>query len=338
MNGTYIAEVRQGDTAALEQVDALLAREGIRRDPHLEYTCAMYDENGAMIATGSCFAGTLRCFSVSAAHQGEGLLNRIATHLIEYEASRGRYHLFLYTKPSAAGFLESLGFHEICRVPGRLVFMENRRNGFSKYLEALAQTRRDGRSAAIVMNANPFTLGHQYLAEKAAAACDTLHLFVVSEDLSLFPFAVRRRLVEQGCAHLPNVVLHDCGPYLISAATFPSYFLNGAEETAETQARLDTVIFTRIAQVLGITERWAGEEPSSPVTAIYNRVMTELLPGAGIRCEVIPRLEAGGKPVSASAVRDCLQKGDLHTLKTLVPETTYAWLTGPETVCTICTK
>ena len=41
--------------------------------------------------------------------------------------------------------------------------------------------------AAIVMNANPFTLGHQYLVEKAAAENDLVHLFMVSEDASLFP-------------------------------------------------------------------------------------------------------------------------------------------------------
>lgn len=31
--------------------------------------------------------------------------------------------------------------------------------------------------------------------------------------------------MEAGVAHLPNVVLHDSGPYIISNATFPSYFL-----------------------------------------------------------------------------------------------------------------
>ena len=45
------------------------------------------------------------------------------------------------------------------------------------------------------MNANPFTLGHLYLIEKAAAQSDLLHIFIVSEDVSLVPFQVRRRLV-----------------------------------------------------------------------------------------------------------------------------------------------
>lgn len=100
-----------------------------------------------------------------------------------------------------------------------------RRDGFGSYLRELEKTKTGGRSAALVMNANPFTLGHQYLVETAAAACDTLHLFVVSEDASLVPFAVRKKLVAEGVKHLPNVILHDSGPYIISNATFPSYFL-----------------------------------------------------------------------------------------------------------------
>ena len=329
MSEPWIAQVRAEDRRAMAMVDALLAQEGIRRDPHLDYTCAMFDGDGRVLATGSCFGATLRCFAVDSAHRGEGLLNQILTHLVNHQAAQGRYHLFLYTKPEAAGFFGDLGFHEIARVPDALVFMENRRNGFPAYLRALAQTRRDGLSAAVVMNADPFTLGHQFLAEQAAAHCDTLHLFLVSEDLSAVPFADRKRLAELGTAHIPNVVLHDCGPYLISAATFPSYFLKEETELTQCQAALDTEVFRQIAGVLNITERWVGEEPDSAVTALYNRVMADALPKAGIRCVVLPRKEANGVPISAGAVRACLRRGDVQTLKTLVPQTTLDDLTGP---------
>ena len=220
-----ISQVYPTDRRTLAQVDALLEQEGIRRDGNLDYICAMFDEEGDVIGTGSCFGNTLRCFAVSSAHQGEGLLNQIVTHLIEVQCARGNLHLFLYTKVKSAKFFGDLGFYEIARVEDTLVFMENRRDGFSSYLRRLEKTKTEGRSAALVMNANPFTLGHQYLVEKAAAACDTLHLFVVSEDASLVPFAVRKRLVAEGVKHLPNVILHDSGPYIISNATFPSYFL-----------------------------------------------------------------------------------------------------------------
>lgn len=324
-----IAPVRHGDVQMMAQVDALLRAEGIRRDANLDYTCAVCDAGGQVIATGSCFGNTLRCFAVSRAHQGEGLLNTVVTHLIEYECARGHVRLFLYTKAESAKFFADLGFYEIARVDGTLVFMENRRDGFAAYLRRLAAARRPGQSAAIVMNANPFTLGHQYLVETAAAACDTLHLFIVSEDASLVPFAVRRQLVQAGTAHLPNVICHDSGPYMISNATFPSYFLRDEAAVIDGHARLDIAVFTQIAAALGITARYVGEEPTSTVTAAYNRVMCAELPKAGIDCIVISRREAAGTPISASTVRRCLQRGDWAALRTLVPQTTYDYFTSP---------
>ena len=330
MSEPYIEQVDPRDARGMAMVDELLEREGIRRDRNLDYTCAMYDENGRAIATGSCFGSTLRCFAVSSAHQGEGLLNRVVTHLIEWQAARGQFHLFLYTKADSARFFADLGFHEIARVPGKLVFMENRRNGFPGYLKGLEKDRRDGVSAAVVMNANPFTLGHQYLAEQAAASCDTLHLFVVSEDLSFFPFSARRKLVELGTAHLTNVVLHDCGPYIISSATFPSYFLSDEADAMAGQARLDVEVFKRIASVLNVTARWAGEEPTSRVTGLYNRIMAEELPRAGIRFVELPRAQAQGAAISASTVRVCLKNGDFKALEKMVPPATLSYLTSAE--------
>ncbi len=327
--GEYVLTQVQ-DKATLAQVDALLQQEGITRDGNLDYIAAMLDEEGNVIATGSCFGQTLRCFAVSTEHQGEGLLNQIISHLMEYQLSRGNSHLFLYTKVKTAKFFESLGFYEIARVEGTLVFMENRRSGFSGYLKNLEKTARPGLSAAIVMNANPFTLGHQYLVETAAAQCDTLHLFVLSEDASLVPFSVRKELVRLGTEHLKNVVLHDSGPYMISNATFPSYFLKDAAAVIQGHAKLDLAVFARIAQALGVTVRYVGEEPNSQVTGIYNSIMEQSLPKYGITCRVIPRKASEGKAISASTVRKALQAGDWETLKTLVPQTTLDYFTSPQ--------
>lgn len=327
--GEYVLTQVQ-DKATLAQVDALLQQEGITRDGNLDYIAAMLDEEGNVIATGSCFGQTLRCFAVSTEHQGEGLLNQIISHLMEYQLSRGNSHLFLYTKVKTAKFFESLGFYEIARVEGTLVFMENRRSGFPGYLKNLEKTARPGLSAAIVMNANPFTLGHQYLVETAAAQCDTLHLFVLSEDASLVPFSVRKELVRLGTEHLKNVVLHDSGPYMISNATFPSYFLKDAAAVIQGHAKLDLAVFARIAQALGVTVRYVGEEPSSQVTGIYNSIMEQSLPEYGITCRVIPRKASEGKAISASTVRKALQAGDWETLKTLVPRTTLDYFTSPQ--------
>ena len=330
MSEYFLSQIFPSDKYSLAQIDALLQREGITRDAHLDYICALRDGDDEIIATGSCFGATLRCFAVSSEHQGEGLLNEIISHLMQVQYARGNTHLFLYTKETSARFFASLGFYEIARVDGTLVFMENRRSGFPNYLKNLEKTKSSGVSAALVMNANPFTLGHQYLVETAAKNCDTLHLFVLSEDASLVPFAVRKRLVQAGIAHIPGVVLHDSGPYIISSATFPSYFLKDEAAVIDGHARLDLAVFTRIAQALNVTHRFVGEEPTSQVTGLYNRIMAQELPKAGVQCHVIPRREAGGKAISASTVRAALQNGDWDTLKALVPATTLDYFTSPE--------
>lgn len=331
-----IGEVRPSDARSMAQIDALLEREGIQRDGNLDYICAMYDDDYKVIATGSCFGNTLRCFAVSHEHQGEGLLNQVLSHLLEVQFDRGRLHLFLYTKMDTAKFFGDLGFYEIAQVDGTLVFLENRRGGFRRYIQDLERSRREGRSAALVMNANPFTLGHQYLVETAAARCDTLHLFVLSEDASLVPFAARKRMVEAGVAHLPNVIVHDSGPYMISSATFPSYFLKDELSVIEGHARLDLSIFAKIAEALNITARYVGEEPASVVTGRYNQIMAEELPKRGVECVIVPRKRAGNAPISASMVRSCLKDGDFDTLRALVPPTSFDFLTSAEAAPIIC--
>ena len=327
-----VSKVSPSDKRSNAQIEKLLLAEGIRRDKNLDYTCAIYDDDYNIIATGSCFGNTLRCMAVSSSHQGEGLMNQVVSHLVQHEYERGINHLFLYTKCNSAKFFGDLGFYEIVRVQDQVVFMENRRTGFSDYLAALAKNRLPGKNiAALVLNANPFTLGHQYLVEKASRENDVLHLFVVSEDASLVPFAVRKRLVIEGTAHLKNIVIHDTGAYIISSATFPSYFQKDDEAVIESHANLDLSVFVRIAEVLGITARYVGEEPKSLVTGIYNRIMSEKLPEHGVKCVVVPRkTEESGRVISASNVRQAIKDGRLEEIRELVPESTYRYFASPE--------
>ena len=334
MSEYAISQIYPSDTRANAQVNTLLEAEGIRRDANLDYTCGMYDDEMNIIATGSCFGNTLRCMAVSSAHQGEGLMNQIVTHLIGVQFERGNTHLFLYTKCSSAKFFGDLGFYEIARIENQIVFMENRRSGFQDYLKKLENETNAISSgihcAALVMNANPFTLGHQYLVEKAAAENDILHLFLVSEDASLVPFAVRKKLIMDGTAHLHNIIYHESGPYIISNATFPSYFQKDATAVMESHANLDLTIFVQIAQALGINSRYVGEEPNSEVTGIYNHVMATKLPENGIECHIIPRKEVDGSVISASTVRNALKENQMELLKTLVPETTFEYFQSEE--------
>lgn len=329
-----IGKVFASDKKAYQAIDDLLEQEGIRRDKNLDYTCAMYDENDEIIATGSCFANSLRCLAVSKKHQGEGLMNMIVTHLINEQFERGNPHIFLYTKCESAKFFQTLSFYEISRIENQIVFMENQRSGFANYLKnltACSPTPQAGqRVAALVMNANPFTLGHQYLVEKAAAENDIVHLFIVSEDKSLVPFQVRKKLVQEGVAHLPNVYCHESGSYIISSATFPSYFQENDNAVIESNAMLDLQIFGHIAKALGIQRRYVGDEPFSRVTHLYNQIMQTQLPMQGVECIVVPRKANAQQIISASAVRQAIKENDFERVKAMLPPTSYQFFCSPE--------
>ena len=318
-----ITTIYPSDRMGMERVRALLEKEDLRMDANLDYTCAILDEAYNPIATGSCCGNTLRCFAVDHAHQGEGLLNEVLSHLMTVQQERGNAAVFLYTKGSSVRFFRDLGFHEIACVSDTIVFLENRRWGFSDYLSALQRESPANakNTAAVVMNANPFTLGHLYLVEQAAAENEWLHLFIVSEDVSLFPFSVRERLIREGTAHLKNIVYHRTGPYIISQATFPSYFQKDEDTVILSHAQLDIAVFSRIAQALSITRRYVGAEEASRVTR---------LPRAGIACRIIPRKEHAGVPISASTVRRAIKFGDMDALPSLVPPTTLAFLQSEE--------
>jgi [citrate (pro-3S)-lyase] ligase len=113
---------------------------------------------------------------------------------------------------------------------------------------------------------------------------------------------------------------------MVSAATFPGYFTR-EQDRVKAQTRLDIALFAQqIAPRLGITDRYIGEEPYCPVTAEYNEAMREILPGAGIAVQVMPRVAVDGEIVSASRVRELIRTDKLQDLEKLVPLATLAYL------------
>lgn len=179
---------------------------------------------------------------------------------------------------------------------------------------------------SIVMNCNPFTLGHQYLVEYAAAQVDYLYIFVVEEDKSYFKFEDRIELVKSGTSHLKNVKVLPSGQFIISALTFSEYFDKANLEGTTIDTSLDVETFGRqIAPCLDISVRFVGEEPLDPITAQYNQSMKEILPKYGIELREIPRKCLGGV-ISASRVRKCLKENNWDEIKRLVPKTTYLFL------------
>ena len=200
-------------------------------------------------------------------------------------------------------------------------------DGLKAYVDSLKQYRKDGNNGCIVMNCNPFTLGHRYLIEYASKQVDNLYIFVVEEDKSIFPFKDRFELVRQGIADLKNVIVIPSGRYIISAITFKAYFEKGEKQDVVVDTSQDLDIFGKyIAPALDLKVRFAGQEPLDNITRQYNNSMQIKLPQYGIKFVEIPRREWSGEVISASRVRKLLEISDFDTIAKIVPETTLAYL------------
>ena len=319
----------------LDKFKTFLEEQGLVYDEQVQFSVCIMDGD-IITASGALDANVLKCIAVDPKYQSEGLSARIVTELINKAAECGQHHLFIFTKPENMELFSSMGFNTIAQTQ-KVLLMENLKNGIGSFVSSL-QRPSGGRTGkkpskeigSIVANCNPFTNGHLYLIETAASKCDSLHIFIISENKSEFPEELRRELAVRGTAHIPNVIVQPTGPYLISAATFPEYFLKD-ESPAELNAELDLTIFAEyFARPLGITHRFVGTEPNCQLTAAYNRRMKEILPRYNIEVVEVPRLEIsynkGTHVVSASRVRSLLEAGALAEIEALVPPATYQYL------------
>lgn len=303
----------------------LLMDTGLTPDSAAEQTVLLWDGD-TLVGAGSRQGNLLKYIAVAEARQGEGLLATLLTKLRQEAFRAGYRHLFLYTKPANAPLFTALFFYPVAQTEDVLL-MEDRQNGIASFIAQLQPQKVSGTVGAAVMNCDPFTLGHRYLIETAAKNCDRLYVFVLSEDKSRFSPADRMEMVKQGTQHLTNVTVLPTGPYLISSATFPAYFLKDRTQADRIHCMLDIEIFTRyFAPAFSISRRYVGTEPLSPTTNLYNDALRTNLPPLGISLVELPRLEKQGCPISASSVRTALDNADWDNVKALVPETTYKYL------------
>ena len=289
-------------------------------------------DGNELIACGGLDGKVFKGIAVAPHRRGEGLILSIMTRLINIAYSKGIKDLFIFSTPNNIELFEGCGFKLIENCDNEIMLMENNDN-LSNYKKTLASERRDGNViGSIVMNANPFTLGHQYLVEQAAKKSDWLHLFVVKEDLSEFKFADRIKLIKKGVLHIANVTVHEGSDYIISNATFPTYFIKDKGRINELHAKLDLMIFRdHLAPALGITHRFVGTEPYCVVTNNYNKNMKKILEdpdGRSNPIEVveIQRVEKEGRAISASRVRELLRVKKFDELEKIVPATTMKFL------------
>ncbi|AJI94087.1 [citrate (pro-3S)-lyase] ligase [Yersinia ruckeri] len=324
--------IKRSDHQHIVEITRFLRENDLNIDSTVEvFITVSIDEK--LVACGGIAGNIIKCVAISEKVRGEGLALSLATELVNLAYERHHSHLFIYTKIKNQMLFQQCGFYPIASVPGIVVLMENSSCRLARYAEQLANLRHAGEKiGAIVMNANPFTLGHQYLVRQAAAQCDWLHLFLVKEDNSRFPYQDRLQLVLQGTQDIANLTVHAGSEYMISRATFPCYFIKDQGVADDCHTEIDLKIFRQyLAPALGVTHRFVGTEPFCTVTAKYNRDMhywleTPDLASPAITLVEIERLKYDNTAISASWVRKLLAQGDRETIGKLVPAATREYL------------
>ncbi len=313
----------------LQKIKKLLAELSLEYDPGVTHTAVIFDPEGEAAATASLEQNIFKCIGISRAHQGEGLTADLFSALLPICLKEGYRKQFLYTKPENEKLFMPFGFTTLVTCD-EAALMERPSGGIDRYLASVKVPEAKGRIGAVVAHANPFTNGHLYLIRQAAAECDFLYVFILSEDKGAVPAAHRIMLVREGTGEIANCRVCPTDQYMISRVTFPAYFLHEKSRVENAWCELDASMFARrIAPALGITHRYAGSEPLSPVTEKYNRTLADVLPSNGIALSVLPRLEYGDGVISASRVRQILADKGPEEIRPLVPPCTYRYFCDP---------
>lgn len=205
---------------------------------------------------------------------------------------------------------------------------EQSRERIRRYIDLVRQQLTDipvlAEVGAIVMNCNPFTLGHRHLIEYALEKVDYVLVFVLKEDRSFFSFEERYRQVKECTKDLKRVKVFSSGDFIISLHTFPAYFRKESYQDIYADACMDAQIFADyIVPGLNIKARFVGEEPTDKTTRAYNEILHRTLENAGVRLYEIPRLENAEGYISGSTVRQYYIDNNWEKIKEMVPQYVY---------------
>lgn len=328
MYGLNIEKIHLDDEREKNEVAEFLNRFELRYDDDIDYTLVAR-QDGKILATASKAKNIIKAFAVDDALRGEGISTSLVTSITDKMFEQGIYHSFIFTKPKNITIFSSLNYKLIYET-SKSALLENGLYNINSSLDKIIKENSIDISktrGALVMNCNPFTKGHQFLVEKAASECEEVIVFVVEEDKSLFPFKDRFELVKQGTKYLGNVKVVKGGEYIISQATFPSYFLRQEDDKLKVYTEMDAGIFGKyFCPKFNIKTRYVGEEPYCAVTNAYNDTLVEELQKFGVEVSIVKRKTYDESAISASRVRELIKEGQMEKVKELVPETTWEFL------------
>jgi [citrate (pro-3S)-lyase] ligase len=302
---------------------SFLNKHGLDYEYDIDYAILVYDEH-EVIATASIANNVMKCFVVHSAYTGQNVSGLMFKHLTDYLEAKGITHYFVFTTPENEEIFKSFNMTRIVLTMNTVLL-----EGGAEINTVLKNLKKeynlsDNKKSCVIINANPMTLGHLYLIETAAKKSNELLVFVVSEDLSTFPFKARFNIIKEATKHLENVTVLPSLSYLVSRISFPKYFLKEDVLIKDEQTLLDVLIYKGYySKIFNINKRFLGTEPYSPNTSKYNSVLKNYL---GNHIEIIERKEIYDAPISASYIRKLIKQNNIIKIKDYVPKATYDYL------------
>lgn len=324
-----LQKINLKDKNERQKVSNFLEVFGLVLDVDVDYTVVLRDLSDSIKATCSKAKNIFKCFAIAEELRGENVTSLLISELINRIFEEGIFHGFIFTKPNSIKVFTSLNFRLLYEIEDAAL-LEYGVYDINKALKDMKNKygiNSDTSKGALVMNCNPFTKGHRYLIEVAAKSCEDVLLFIVEEDKSLFSFKNRYAIVKEGVKNLKNVTVIPGGEYIISSATFPSYFIRREEERMKAYENIDCGIFAKyFCDKFNIIKRFVGKEPYCSVTNSYNETLKLVLPRYGVELIEIERKKYDEYYISASKVRELIKKGELEKVKDIVPEVTWKFL------------
>lgn len=193
--------------------------------------------------------------------------------------------------------------------------------------------------SCLVFNANPYTLGHDYILSLASKRSSAVVVFVIegkpdsgcrgnheTTDIEI-PFEDRLKLVQEGANKYPNVLVLPAGPALVGRNSFPKDWSTEEKGRMHLYALLDSqLFFHEIAPKLNIKTRFVGDEPRDEMSEMHLNAMRQESKITKIQLKVAERKRIGDKYISSSMVREALSQGNWELIKKIVPDFVYEYL------------
>ncbi len=303
-------------------VKEFLAKHDLSLEDDCDVTLFLTDSD-KIIGTISKSKSVIKCVAIDPSYQGEDLMATLINKIIEKANEEKIYSYQVYTKLKYKRQFESLGFKELVESKDA-IYLEKGNTSIYDTLKQMRQIIENNLGSidessdigCITMNANPFTLGHQYLVETAAKNHDYLIIFVVSEDKSEFSYQERASMVYLGTSRFKNVVIVPSSIYMVSSFTFPTYFIHDNSLRNKNAATLDALMFKNyFMKELFIKKRYVGSETKDYMVE-YNSTLKDILKDSLVEIE---RNQIDNTIVSASKVRELLKEHKIEEALNYIP-------------------